>query len=134
MMKFVGLAAILASGTALGACSDHAGGGGAAAMVGNFSGTWAGTTGGGGTLVATFALEDSEDVMGTVSFSGSPCFDSAALELQVDDGDVSGTATEANASIELDGTLNVGVVSGTFQVESAGLCSGATGSFTMAHE
>lgn len=120
---------VLALLAALAACTN--GSGAAADLAGDYAGTWAGSTGGTGTLSATLEPSGDHDVVGTATFSGSPCFNAAELTLVVAGSDVSGTASAGGITAQLEGTFIDPDFSGSFSLTAAGVCSGASGTFEM---
>jgi hypothetical protein len=99
-------------------------------LTGDWQGTWTSQAGGAGVMATTFAVH-SGDVTGTVSFSGSPCFATADLAMVAANGQITGSATADAVEVDLSAHWVEDHLEGTFDVISAGACTGDTGTFTL---
>ena len=100
----------------------------------NLSGTWTGSwlsrTGVGGALMIDFS-QTGAVVSGDASFTGSPCFAGARLDGDVHGHDFSGSVKAGAIQVIVDATLSGSSLDGTYDAQSAGACSGDTGTFTV---
>jgi hypothetical protein len=67
---------------------------------------------------------------GTVIFAGSPCAQNADVSGTFDGDKLAATVTASGLTASLDATVDATAMSGTFQVQTGGACSGSTGTFT----
>jgi hypothetical protein len=98
----------------------------------DLSGAWLGRWSGGtttGALTETLT-QTGTSVVGTATFSASPCWSTAQLQLVIGaNGQLSGTAQVAGSAVSVVATVSGSHMAGTFAVPT-GLCTG-TGSFTL---
>ncbi len=101
-------------------------------LSGNWSGDWQSSQAGGGGSLAAALTQSDTIVTGTLELSGSPCFSGGTL---------SGTLTQAQWStsmwvagggrVDLTGSVDDPVITGSYQVVSGGMCTGDTGTFVL---
>ena len=112
---------------ALAACTDNSG------ISGDWTGTWTSRTGVSGQITAAFSQRDSQ-IGGTISFTGSPCFDAAQVMEVMAGNSISGTATAGGIQVTLSATWTEPDINGSYDAVSAGACSGDTGTFSLARQ
>jgi len=99
-------------------------------LTGDWQGTWSSQASAGGVMATSF-LVHSGNVTGTVSFSGSPCFDTADVALVAANGTISGSATAGAIELDLSAHWVEDHLEGTYEAICAGACTGDTGTFTL---
>jgi|HubBroStandDraft_6_1064221.scaffolds.fasta_scaffold25409_4 hypothetical protein len=96
----------------------------------DLSGDWIGTWSGGGDGTVTESLSQSGDqVTGTATFTGSPCWNAAQLSLVVAGNNVSGSGLAGAIRVDMSATWSGDHIDGTFESVS-GACIG-TGTFAL---
>jgi hypothetical protein len=130
---------ILLGSALVGACGGSAveapGGGGPesdpSAQTATWTGTWLSHTGAGGTEAFVLTVAGGQ-VTGTVSFTGSPCFESGSLAGTLDGDTLAGTISAGGIDVSITGVVTGDQLSGTYAALSAGACTGDTGTFGAA--
>jgi hypothetical protein len=69
-------------------------------------------------------------VSGTLSFSGSPCFSNGDVAGSLSGDQLSASITAGRIQITIDAVVTSSQMSGTYDVVSAGACTGDNGTFT----
>jgi hypothetical protein len=103
----------------------------AACSNNDLSGDWIGTwSGGGADGTVTEALTQSDDqVTGTATFTGSPCWNAAQLSLVVAGNNLSGSGLAGAIRVDMSATWSDDHIDGTFEAVSSA-CTG-TGTFAL---
>jgi hypothetical protein len=101
-----------------------------ATLDGDWTGTWLSRTGVGGALGIDF-MQSGSVVSGDATFTGSPCFAGAHLDGDVTGRDFNGVVRAGAIQVNVAATLSGNTLDGTYDAQSAGACSGDTGTFTL---
>jgi hypothetical protein len=104
--------------------SPHAG----ADVSGTWSGTWTSTTGnGGGGAIAVDWTQVGADLEGSITLDGTACLGSGVVRGTVDELHIAFTVGQRDVTIEYEGTIAGGTMSGTFLTR----CDIDSGTWTM---
>jgi hypothetical protein len=117
--KFLSLLILVACG----------GSGTASSVSGIWTGSWASRTGVSGTTNLTLA-QSGDSVVGSLTFTGSPCFANGDISGTLSGDMLSATITAGGIVVALNVTITGDALSGTYQAVSAGECTGDTGTFS----
>ncbi len=98
-------------------------------LTGNWAGAWTSQSGTTGALTSML-VDDDGAVTGTSAFVDSPCFADASLSLVQTAQKLSGTATDGDATLDLDGGWVEDHLEGTYTV-TAGNCVGDAGTYKL---
>lgn len=126
---------IVAALLALLPCCGSGGGGSPGDVAGIWIGDWASSNGVNGGQMGLTLTQTESTLDGTASFFSSPCFSGGT----VSDGDVSGwnvsgSLISGSARVDFTGTVSGtshDVLSGAYEVVSAGFCTGDTGTISL---
>jgi hypothetical protein len=98
-------------------------------VSGTWNATW--TSGPGEIFQGTLTLSQTgARVTGSAVASGSPCGQNGDINASINGDELTGTMAAGAASVTFDTTVGVSMMSGTFDVVSAGACTGDTGTIT----
>jgi hypothetical protein len=100
------------------------------AAVGTWTGTWLSHTGVGGDGMLDLTASGGT-LMGTVSFTNSPCFSTGSITGTLVQNTFTATVTAGAIDVSVAGTLVGNQMSGTYDAISAGACTGDTGTLTL---
>lgn len=120
-------------------CGGGGGGGGGGGppgtdVTGTWTGSWLSSNNINGGSIDLMITQNGSAITGSVTFTGSPCFAGGAITGNVSGFNVTATLNAGGIVVSLAGTVSGAgsdQMNGTYDVVSAGACTGDTGTVTL---